>query len=338
MISTGNNSVTYVLISDEEQGQRLDNFLIKCCKGVPKSHIYRILRSGEVRVNGGRVDASYRLRIDDKIRIPPIRVAQRPQNEVDEAAKQRVDLPIIYEDEAMLVVDKPDGIAVHGGSGVSFGVIEALRRQRPQARFLELAHRLDRETSGILLIGKKRSALTALHDMFREHGDGADKRYLVLVKGRWMNNLQHVKLPLHKYLTESGERRVSVNSEGKAAHTIFRLLARWPQMSLLEAQLKSGRTHQIRVHLAHLGFPILGDEKYGDFALNKNLQRGGLKRMALHAWRMAFRHPLTALPLDYVAPLPASIGNYLFAVNGENAAEYQADGVEHILGYSLSPP
>jgi 23S rRNA pseudouridine955/2504/2580 synthase len=199
-------------------------------------------------------------------------IAERPQNEVDEAAKQRVDLPILYEDEAMLVIDKPEGIAVHGGSGVSFGVIEALRRQRPQAKFLELAHRLDRETSGVLLVGKKRLALTALHDMFREHGAGADKRYLVLVKGRWMNTTQHVKLPLHKYLTESGERRVSVNPEGKASHTVFRLLARWPEMSLLEAQLKTGRTHQIRVHLAHLGFPILGDEKYGDFAAEQESQ------------------------------------------------------------------
>jgi len=335
MNSAGNNSVTHLVIGEEEQGQRLDNFLIRVCKGVPKSHLYRILRSGEVRVNSGRVAATYRLCVGDKLRIPPIRIAERPQNEVDEAAKQRVDLPIIYEDEAMLVVDKPEGIAVHGGSGVSFGVIEALRRQRPQAKFLELAHRLDRETSGILLVGKKRLALTALHDMFREHGAGADKRYLVLVKGRWMNATQHVKLPLHKYLTEGGERRVSVNPDGKAAHTVFRLLARWPEMSLLEAQLKTGRTHQIRVHLAHLGFPILGDEKYGDFALNKNLKRDGLKRMALHAWRMAFRHPLTEAPLEFIAPLPDSMGNYMVAVDAEKAREFSADNLEQILGRSL---
>ena len=331
MTGVGNNSVTHLVIGEEGVGQRLDNFLIRCCKGVPKSHIYRILRSGEVRVNSGRVDATYRLCADDKVRIPPIRIAERPQNEVDEAAKERVDLPIIYEDEAMLVIDKPEGIAVHGGSGVSFGVIEALRRQRPQAKFLELAHRLDRETSGVLLVGKKRLALTALHDMFREHGAGADKRYLVLVKGRWMNTTQHVKLPLHKYLTEGGERRVSVNPEGKASHTIFRLLARWPDMSLLEAQLKTGRTHQIRVHLAHLGFPILGDEKYGDFALNKNLKRDGLKRMALHAWRMAFRHPLTAAPLQCIAPLPDSFGGYIAAVDGEKDREFTADNLEEIL-------
>ncbi len=331
MNSAGNNSVTHVVITEEEQGQRLDNFLIRRCKGVPKSHIYRILRSGEVRVNSKRVDATHRLCEGDNLRIPPMRIAERPQNEVDEAAKQRVDLPIIYEDEAMLVIDKPEGIAVHGGSGVSFGVIEALRRQRPLAKFLELAHRLDRETSGVLLVGKKRLALTALHDMFREHGAGADKRYLVLVKGRWMNNTQHVKLPLHKYLTEGGERRVSVAPEGKASHTVFRLLARWPDMSLLEAQLKTGRTHQIRVHLSHLGFPILGDEKYGDFALNKTLKRDGLKRMALHAWRMAFRHPLTAAPMECLAPLPESIAAYIAAVDVRKTREFTVDDLQAIL-------
>lgn len=331
MNGAGNNSVTHVEVGEEELGQRLDNFLIRRCKGVPKSHIYRILRSGEVRVNSKRVDATYRLCVGDNIRIPPIRIAERPQNEVDEAAKERVDLPIIYEDEAMLVIDKPDGIAVHGGSGVSFGVIEALRRQRPLAKFLELAHRLDRETSGVLLVGKKRLALTALHDMFREHGAGADKRYLVLVKGRWMNNTQHVKLPLYKYLTEGGERRVSVDAQGKASHTVFRLLARWPDASLLEAQLKTGRTHQIRVHLAHLGFPILGDEKYGDFALNKVLKRDGLKRMALHAWRMAFRHPLTAAPLECIAPLPDGFRSYIAALDGQKNREFTAENLESIL-------
>jgi len=335
MISAGSNSVTHTVIGDEDHGQRLDNFLIRCCKGVPKSHIYRILRSGEVRINSRRVDATYRLCAGDKLRIPPIRVAERPKNEVDEAAKQRVDLPILYEDEAMLVIDKPEGIAVHGGSGVSFGVIEALRRQRPEARFLELAHRLDRETSGILLVGKKRLALTALHDMFREHGAGADKRYLVLVKGRWMNTTQHVKLPLHKYLTEGGERRVSVNPEGKTAHTVFRLVARWPEMSLLEAQLKTGRTHQIRVHLAHLGFPILGDEKYGEFSLNRELNRTGLKRMALHAWRMALRHPLTGAPLECIAPLPESIAGYIAAVDTQKTREFTTDHLEQILGKRL---
>lgn len=334
MNDAGNNSVTRLIVGEEEQGQRLDNFLIRRFKGVPKSHFYRILRSGEVRVNSGRVDATYRLRAGDSIRIPPIRVAERPRDEIAEAAQQRVELPIIYEDEAMLVIDKPEGIAVHGGSGVSFGVIEALRRQRPQAKFLELAHRLDRETSGILLIGKKRLALTALHDMFREHGAGADKRYLVVVRGRWMNATQHVRAPLLKYLTEAGERRVSVNAEGKAAHTVFRLLARWSDMSLLEAQLKTGRTHQIRVHLAHLGFPILGDEKYGDFALNRRMRSEGLKRMALHAWRMAFRHPLSAAPLECIAPLPDSIRSCIIAADARGDREFAADNLASIVKHS----
>ena len=333
MDSAGSYSVTHIMIGEAEHGQRLDNFLIRHCKGVPKSHLYRILRSGEVRVNSRRVAATYRLCAGDRLRLPPIRVAERPESAIDEVAKQRVELPVIYEDDAMLAIDKPDGVAVHGGSGVSFGVIEALRRQRPQAKFLELAHRLDRETSGILLVGKKRLALTALHDMFREHGAGADKRYLVLVGGRWMNPTQHVRLALHKYLREDGERRVAVNpAQGKAAHTVFRLLARWPDMSLLEAQLKTGRTHQIRVHLAHLGFPILGDEKYGDFALNRELKRRGLKRMALHAWRMALRHPLTGTPLEFVAPLPGSLAGYIAAVDAGEARDFTADDLSLILG------
>ena len=312
MTVSGNNSVTHLQISEEEAGQRLDNFLIRHCKGVPKSHIYRILRSGEVRVNSGRVDATYRLCMDDKVRIPPIRIAERPQNEVDEVAKERVDLPIIYEDEAMLVIDKPEGIAVHGGSGVSFGVIEALRRQRPQAKFLELAHRLDRETSGVLLVGKKRLALTALHDMMRE--GRIEKRYLTLVPGRWSNPLQHVKAPLYKYLTPGGERRVRVSEDGKPAHSIVRLLKRWRDYSLLEVELKTGRTHQIRVHLTHLGFPLCGDDKYGDFALNKRLEGEGLKRMFLHAARLRFAHPLTGEAMSFEAALPDELQSFIDAL------------------------
>lgn len=325
------DSVTFVTVDDAGHDQRVDNFLLRHLKGVPKSHVYRILRSGEVRVNSKRVDAMYRLAAGDVLRIPPIRTAERPIDQANDFAKQQVELPILFEDEALLAIDKPEGVAVHGGSGVSFGVIEALRQQRPQAKFLELAHRLDRETSGLLLVGKKRLALVALHDMFREHGQGADKRYLVLVRGRWMNATQHVRLPLHKYLTEGGERRVSVDPEGKAAHTVFRLLARWPSASLLEAQLKTGRTHQIRVHLAHLGFPILGDEKYGDFPLNKSLKRGALKRMALHAWRMAFRHPLSGSPLEIVAPLPESLAAYMTTLSAGEAREFTVPDLERIL-------
>ena len=247
MAEVSKSSVTQAIIDEDEHGQRLDNFLLKICKGVPKSHVYRIVRNGEIRVNGRRTDVSYRLQTGDVLRIPPIRIAQK-QEEIVAGAEIKTDLPIIFEDEAILVVDKPSGVAVHGGSGVSFGVIEALRRQRPQARFLELAHRLDRETSGLLLVGKKRSALVALHTMFREgsiggNGKGADKRYLLLVKGRWMDPMRHVKLPLFKYLLDSGERRVRVADNGKASHTVFRLVARWQRFSLLEAELKSGRTH-----------------------------------------------------------------------------------------------
>ncbi|NJD24567.1 MAG: RluA family pseudouridine synthase [Betaproteobacteria bacterium] len=335
MSSTGNKSVTHLVIGEEEAGQRLDNFLIRHCKGVPKSHLYRILRSGEVRVNSGRVDATYRLRPGDALRLPPIRLAERPESEVVDAAKARAELPVLYEDDALLAIDKPEGIAVHGGSGVSFGVIEALRRQRPQAKFLELAHRLDRETSGLLLVGKKRLALTALHDMFREHGAGADKRYLVVVRGRWMNATQHVRLPLYKHLAEGGERRVTVSSEGKPAHTVFRLLARWQGCSLLEAQLRTGRTHQIRVHLAHLGFPILGDEKYGDFELNRQLRRNGLKRMGLHAWRMAFRHPLTGAPMEIEAPLPPALAAWIVAVDAREPREFAGEFLEQLLSSSV---
>ena len=325
MAEVSKSSVSQAIISEDEQGQRLDNFLLKICKGVPKSHVYRIVRSGEIRVNSKRVDVSYRLQIGDVLRIPPIRVAQR-QEEIVAGAEIKVELPIAYEDDAMLIVDKPSGIAVHGGSGVRFGVIEALRRQRPQARFLELAHRLDRETSGLLLVGKKRSALIALHDMFREGGlgggRGADKRYLLLVKGRWMDPVRNVKLPLLKYLLESGERRVRVSDEGKASHTVFRLVARWEHFSLLEAELKSGRTHQIRVHCAHLGFPIAGDEKYGDFALNKALPKQGLKRMFLHAWKIQFPHPLSGVNMALEAPLPEVLTAFLHKLSTKEIQDY----------------
>ncbi len=326
MAEVSKSSVSQAIISEDEQGQRLDNFLLRICKGVPKSHVYRILRSGEVRVNSKRCEASYRLQLGDVLRIPPVRIAQKAE-EVVAGAEFKAELPILYEDEAMLVIDKPAGIAVHGGSGVSFGVIEALRRQRPQARFLELAHRLDRETSGILLVGKKRSALVALHDMFREGGAGtggrgADKRYLVLVSGRWMDPVRNVRLPLLKYLLDSGERRVRVAEDGKASHTVFRLLARWENFSLLEAELKTGRTHQIRVHLAHLGFPIAGDEKYGDFSLNKALPRTGLKRMFLHAWRMCLPHPLGGEALSLEAPLPEGLQGFLRQLSLKETQDY----------------
>lgn len=306
-------SVSRILVDTESAGQRLDNFLVRILKGVPKSHLYRIVRSGEVRINGGRVDASYRIATGDEVRIPPVRVsaAAEPQHNSGSATRaRRVDFPVLFEDEALLVINKPSGIAVHGGSGLDFGVIEALRHQRPEARFLELAHRLDRETSGVLLIGKKRSSLIVLHDMFR-HG-GSDKRYLAMVSGRWIDAVKDVRLPLNKYLTESGERRVSVGGEGgKFAHTIFRKRLCGNQFSLVEAQLKTGRTHQIRVHLAHSGYPIIGDDKYGDFPLNKKMAGEGLKRMFLHAWRIRFPHPVSNQLLTIEAPLPPELDCFL---------------------------
>lgn len=310
-------AVHYATVDESAAGQRIDNFLMRFCKGVPKSHVYRILRSGEVRVNGGRVDQTRRLALGDVVRVPPVRVSENrsPAVPVGEA------LPVVFEDEALLVLNKPAGLAVHGGSGVSFGVIEQLRRQRPEARFLELAHRLDRETSGLLIVAKKRSALTALHEMLRE-GGGVQKTYLALVAGRWMNPLQHVKAALHKYLTPEGERRVRVDREGKPAHSIVRLQARWNAFSLVEVELRTGRTHQIRVHLSHLGFPLAGDDKYGDFALNKRLEHGGLKRMFLHAARLRLKHPLSGETLALEAPLPPELQAYLDQLDREGAREY----------------
>jgi 23S rRNA pseudouridine955/2504/2580 synthase len=266
--------VQLITISEEESGQRIDNFLLRVFKGVPKSHVYRVLRSGEVRVNKGRVDQTYRLRQGDLLRLPPVRVSERPAAGTVPGAEFR----ILLEDSHLLVIDKPAGVAVHGGSGVSYGVIEQLRASRPEAKFLELVHRLDRDTSGVLMLAKKRSALTALHEQIR--GGEPDKRYLTLVKGEWNNQRQHVRLPLFKYSTPDGERRVRVQSDGLASHTVFNLLRKYGPYALLEAELKTGRTHQIRVHLASSGFPIVGDDKYGDFSLNREMQRADGDRPA----------------------------------------------------------
>lgn len=303
----------FVTITEEEAGQRIDNYLLRVCKGVPKSHIYRILRSGEVRVNKGRIDQLYRLEQGDLVRIPPIRIAEKASN----AAVPGAEFTIVHEDNHLLVIDKPAGVAVHGGSGVSYGVIEQLRASRPDAKFLELVHRLDRETSGLLLLAKKRSALTNLHDQMRE--GHTDKRYLTAVAGNWVNKRQHVKLPLHKYTTPDGERRVVVQAGGMESHTVFSLLRKWEDFALLEAELKTGRTHQIRVHLSSSGFPILGDEKYGDFALNKQLQkatetRGALRRMFLHAHKITFTHPDTGAKMSLQAPLPAECDRFLVSL------------------------
>ena len=315
--SQASAQVRLVTISEDEADQRIDNFLLRICKGVPKSHIYRVLRSGEVRVNKGRIDQTYRLKEGDVVRIPPIRVAEKSVQSVPGA-----EFSILFEDAHLLVIDKPAGVAVHGGSGVSYGVIEQLRASRPEAKFLELVHRLDRETSGVLLLAKKRSALTNLHEQIRE-GE-LDKRYFALVQGEWKNARQHVKLPLFKYTTPDGERRVRVQADGQASHTVFNLVRRYGDFALLEAELKTGRTHQIRVHLASSGFPIVGDDKYGDFGLNKALQKAdgervALKRMFLHAYQVTFRHPDTGAQVTLNAPLPQECERFLKSI-GKKAA------------------
>ena len=307
---TSEKTATQVNVSEEEAGQRIDNFLIRILKGVPKSHVYRLLRTGQVRVNSRRTDVTYRLQVDDRIRLPPVRTAiPAPKPGPLTPAPQQLSARVLLEDDALLVIDKPAGLAAHGGSGISAGAIERMRAERPQLRFLELVHRLDRDTSGVLFLAKKRSALTRMHAQIRAGTMG--KWYLVLVKGNWTQPEQHVRLALNRYLTPAGERRVSVTHDGMAAHTVFRRIRQVGQYTLLEAELLTGRTHQIRVHLAHLGFPIAGDDKYGDFALNKALQKQGLKRMFLHAQRIEYDHPLTSERRQIAAPLAEDLERFL---------------------------
>ncbi len=298
-----------VEVDSSSEGQRVDNFLMRVCKGVPRSHIYRVLRTGQVRVNSRRVDATYRLQPGDRVRVPPMRLARRTTK-----TAPPLELPVVFEDDALLVVNKPAGTAVHGGSGVSFGVIEQTRTARPQLKFLELAHRLDRETSGLLILAKKRSALTALHAALRE--GRVRKEYLALVKGAWRNDKQRVDLPLKKFMTRSGERRVSVDREGRESQTVFRKKRGLRDFTLLSAELLTGRTHQIRVHLTHLGFPIAGDDKYGDFELNRALAKQGLKRMFLHAGDLEFAHPLSGETVKLHSPLPEDLSRFLESLSG----------------------
>jgi 23S rRNA pseudouridine955/2504/2580 synthase len=297
-------SATTLVVGEENEAQRIDNYLLRQLKGVPKSHVYRVLRSGEVRVNSGRVKADYRLRIGDRVRVPPVRTAAP-------AAKRKVrpiDFPVVFEDPTLLVIDKPSGVAVHGGSGLSFGVIESLRAARPEAKMLELAHRLDRDTSGLLVVAKKRSALLELHRMLRDAE--MEKVYVAVVKGRWQGGKRELRESLHKYLNAKGERRVSVHDAGQAAVTRVRPLQVNDAFSYLELRLMTGRTHQIRVHLAHAGHPVLGDDKYGDFELNRGLARQGVKRLFLHARRIGFAHPVGGAPLRLEAPLPEDMRSF----------------------------
>ena len=304
-------SVLRITVDEGGQGQRLDNFLLRLLKGVPKTHVYRVIRSGEVRVNKGRAAADTRLEIGDVVRVPPVRVAERSQ---DAPAPAR-EFPVVFEDDHLIAVNKPAGVAVHGGSGVSFGVIEQLRRSRPQAKFLELVHRLDKETSGLLLIAKKRSALTALQDQLRARETG--KTYAALVIGDWPASRKVIDVPLHKFLTGEGERRVRAveagHEEAKRSITLVKVARRYRDFTLLDVTIKTGRTHQIRVHLAHEGHPIVGDAKYGDFALNKSLARGEahFERMFLHAQRLRFQHPASGEVIELEAPLPPECEAFL---------------------------
>ncbi|MCK4841751.1 MAG: 23S rRNA pseudouridine(955/2504/2580) synthase RluC [Methylococcales bacterium] len=300
------SKVKLLEITEENADQRIDNFLITKLKGVPKTRIYRIIRKGEVRVNKGRIDNKYRLKIGDVVRIPPVRVAERNDDIVlPPTLKYSLEQEILYEDEVLIVLNKPSGFAVHGGSGISAGVIEALRVIRPEERFLELAHRIDKDTSGCLLVAKKRSSLKFLHDLFR--GDGIKKTYLALLVGQWERKKLLVTAPLLKSTGKGGERFVKVSKVGKFAETNFRRLQKYKDLTLVEASPKTGRTHQIRVHAAWLGHPIVGDERYGEENVNKSLKQRGYKRLFLHAEQLAFAHPVTGEAMHFKAPLPKEL-------------------------------
>ncbi len=302
--------VQLLTIEAEHEGQRIDNFLKTQLKGVPKSLIYRILRKGEVRVNKKRIKPEYKLCPGDEVRVPPVRVAEK--NELPSAnlgSIQRLESQILFEDDAMIVLNKPSGMAVHGGSGLSFGVIEGLRALRPDARFLELVHRLDRDTSGVLLVAKKRSALRSLHEQLRVKT--MRKQYLALVRGQWQAHVKVVNAPLRKNDLQSGERVVRVSSDGKPSETRFRIARQFAEATLVECSPITGRTHQIRVHTQHAGHPIACDDKYGEAAFDEKMRSQGLKRLFLHAWKLSFTHPVDGREMQVEAPLAPELDNFL---------------------------
>jgi len=305
-----NPQVQWLEITEANSEQRLDNFLITYLKGVPKTRIYRMVRKGEVRVNKGRIDVSYKLQLGDIVRIPPVRVAEKKDEIiVQPTLKFSLENHILYEDEGFIVLNKPAGFAVHGGSGVSSGVIEGLRQIRPQQKFLELVHRLDKETSGCLLIAKKRSVLKLLHELFR--GDGIQKTYLALLVGQFQRKKQLVEVPLLKNVAQGGERMVVVSQAGKSAETLFTRLKQFQDVTLVHAAPKTGRTHQIRVHAAWLGHPIVADDRYGDDDTNKAFKKRGYKRLFLHAEQLQFAHPVSGDLLHFTAPLPEDLQELL---------------------------
>lgn len=296
-------------VSDDDAGQRLDNFLLRVCKGTPKTWVYRVIRKGEVRVNKGRASADYKLQIGDTIRIPPVRL---PKKSIASPPKNHAKpLPIVFEDEYLLVINKPAGLAVHGGSGISFGVIEQLRAAYPHQKFLELVHRLDRETSGLLILAKKRSALVFMHEQIRL--GLMDKRYYAILKGELTDKESHVKAPLYKYLINTGERRVQVMEGGQAAHSRFNIDQVLNGYTAVRVKIYTGRTHQIRVHSAFLGYCIVGDEKYGDYELNKQLAKQKHNRMFLHAQELKIKHPVSGDVLFLQTKLPAEFTAFIDA-------------------------
>lgn len=302
-------AVRLVSVKPGQEGQRIDNFLINLLKGVPKSYIYRIIRRGEVRVNGGRKAAAYRVQEEDLVRIPPVRLDEPCEAKPDRRLLGRLEPAILYRDERILVLNKESGLAVHGGSGLNYGAIEALRALYPEERELELVHRLDRDTSGCLMISRRRSALRILHQLLRNNQ--VEKRYLALVAGNWSRDHIDVTHPLRKNTLQSGERIVKVDPQGKAAFTRFHVRRRFKECMLVEAELKTGRTHQIRVHAVSLGTPLLGDEKYGDGEQNRRLREMGLKRLFLHAESLRFRWPETPSDFMVSAPLGADLQRVL---------------------------
>ena len=299
------HQVRHLEINAEQAGQRVDNFLLSQLKGVPKSRIYRILRKGEVRVNKKRIKPTYRLQAGDLLRIPPVRVSA-PSEAPAKHRVQWIEEAILYEDELLLVLNKPSGIAVHGGSGIQFGMIEGIRALREHSDHYELVHRIDRATSGLLIIAKKRSALRFLHEVIREHG--MEKRYLALVAGK-MRKSRTVHASLKKSVLRSGERMVTVDPQGKEAESRFLPRLSCPAATLAEVEIITGRTHQIRVHGAHIGHPLAGDERYGDSEFNQQMKKRGLNRLFLHAYQIAFPHPVDGTTLRLEAPLPKALTN-----------------------------
>ena len=309
----GQLTVKFVEITSEHSDQRIDNYLFTLLKGVPKSRIYRIIRKGEIRINGSRIKPDYKLNEGDKIRIPPVRIAER-EAFILPSKKLRYSLEknILYEDDALLVLNKPSGLAVHGGSGIKLGLIEALRLIRPKTDYFELAHRIDRETSGCLIVAKKRSSLRYLQDQMRNRR--ISKVYRALATGKWPRGMKRIDLPLMAFEQKTGEKIVRVNPKGKKSVTIFSVMKRYRNFTLLEASLETGRTHQIRVHAQHIGCPLAGDSKYGLDDINKDIRKSGLKRMFLHAFKIGFSLPC-GKNIFIEAPMPSDLSEHLMELD-----------------------